>query len=354
MSNFIYSAGSARVLFGTGTRRQLLTEVVRLGIKRPLIISTTSQESNAALLNEMLGERGVGIFARASMHTPIAVTNAAMADVKRLCVDGVVAIGGGSSIGLAKAIAVRTGLAQIVLPTTYGGSEMTPILGETEGGRKTTRIDPAILPETVIYDVELTFSLPPSVSATSGINAIAHAVEAIYARDRNPLTSLLALEAVRTLHQALPTIVVDPFDVEARTKALYAAWLCGTCLGTVGMSLHHKLCHTLGGLFDLPHAELHTALLPHALAYNAPAIPEIINELQQALGSSPPEALFNLAERVGARTALRDLGMPRDGIDKAVEQALANPYWNPRVLEPTGVRTLLQHAWEGVPPQKIA
>ena len=266
--------------------------------------------------------------------------------------DCTVAIGGGSTIGLGKAIALRTDLPQIAVPTTYAGSEATPILGETRDGQKVTQTSPKVLPEVVIYDVDLTLTLPPAPSGTSGINAIAHAVEALYARDRNPVIDLMAAEAVRALHRALPRIAADPADREARSDALYGAWLAGTCLGAVGMSLHHKLCPTLGGAFDLPHAETHTAVLPHALAYNAPAVPDAMRRLNEALGADDAaQALYELAGRVGARRALRDLGMPEAGIDEAADRAMANPYWNPRPLEREAIRGVIARAYAGEPPR---
>jgi alcohol dehydrogenase class IV len=262
-----------------------------------------------------------------------------------------VAIGGGSTTGLAKAIALRTDLPQIIVPTTYAGSEMTPILGETRDNTKTTQTSAKVLPEVVIYDVDLTMTLPAGLSGTSGINAIAHAVEALYARDANPIVDLMAIEAIGALYRALPRIAKDPADREARSDALYGAWLCGMCLGAVGMSLHHKLCHTLGGTFDLPHAETHTAVLPHALAYNAPAIPTVMERLQGVLGPDPAGALYDLAGAVGAERSLKRLGMPEDGIDTATERAFANPYWNPRPLEREAVRALIARAWQGVEPR---
>ena len=239
------------------------------------------------------------------------------------------------------------------MPTTYAGSEMTPILGETKDGVKTTQRGPSILPEVVVYDVELTLSLPLALSVTSGINAVAHAVEALYAQDRNPIVSLMAEEAVAKMSAALPRIVANPGDVEARSDALYAAWLCGTCLGAVGMALHHKLCHVLGGAFDLPHAETHTIVLPHALAYNASAALPAVAALSRSLHDDDPAgALYGLAGRLGAPRALRDLGMPEEGIDRAVELALDNPYWNPRPIEREGIRALISRAWAGEKPQE--
>jgi maleylacetate reductase len=243
-------------------------------------------------------------------------------------------------------------LPQIVVPTTYAGSEMTDILGETEGGSKTTRRSPAIRPETVIYDVDLTLGLPPRLSAASGMNAIAHAVEALYAEDGNPVISLMAEDAIRALAGALPAIVANPADREARSSALYGAWLCGLCLGSVSMALHHKLCHTLGGTFDLPHAETHTAVLPHATAYNAPAAPEAMKRLARALGvSNPALGLYELAHKLGATLSLRELGMPEAGIAKAADLAMQNPYRNPRPLEREALNGLIARAWGGEAPR---
>ncbi len=351
MDRFAYVASPARVIFGSGTRAEVPAEVERLAIARALVLATPHQ---AALGNEIaaaLGDRCVGVFAGAMMHTPIAVTEQALAAYRALGADGVVAIGGGSTIGLGKAIAVRTGAHQVVVPTTYAGSEMTPVLGETADGKKTTRRGAEILPETVIYDVELTLALPAARSGTSGLNAIAHAVEALYARERNPITSMMAEVSIAALARALPAIVAAPGDRAARTDALYGAWLAGTCLGTVGMALHHKLCHVLGGMFDLPHAETHAIVLPHAIAYNATAAPEAIAAVARALGvDDAARGMRALADRVGAPHALATLGMPEAGIAAAAERAFAEPYWNPRPLEHDAIRALIARAWSGDPP----
>jgi len=274
-----------------------------------------------------------------------------MSVVTRDGVDGLVAVGGGSTTGLAKAIALRTDLPQIVAPTTYAGSEMTPILGETRGGKKVTQTSPKVLPEVVIYDVDLTLTLPVGQSVTSGMNAIAHAVEALYTRDANPLIAMLAEGGIAALAEGLPGVAANPQDREARSRALYGAWLCGICLGSVGMALHHKLCHTIGGMFDLPHAQTHTAILPHAVAYNRPAVPAAMEKVARALRVREAAAgLYDLAASLGAKMALREFGMPPARIDDAVEAALANPYWNPRPLEREGLRALLRAACEGTRP----
>ncbi len=351
MTPFVYSALPGRVIFGDGTLAQLPAEVAALGLERALVLSTPQQAAHAEALAAQLGARAAGTCTLATMHTPVAVTDQAMQVVRERRVDGVIAVGGGSTIGLSKAIALRTDLPQVVVPTTYAGSEMTPILGETVDGVKTTQRTLKVLPEVVIYDVELTLSLPVGLSGTSGLNAMAHAVEALYANDRNPIIDLLALEGLTALARALPRVVDHAHDREARSEALYGAWLCGACLGAVGMSLHHKLCHTLGGAFNLPHAETHTVVLPHAVAYNMSAVPRVMQRLATALqANNAASALFELARRVGAPRSLRALGMPEAGIERAVELALAKPYWNPRPLEPAALRELIRRAWAGEAP----
>jgi maleylacetate reductase len=350
--NFSYTALPSRVIFGAGTRHQLTAELARLGLTRPLLLSTPEQAAMVAELGSSLPQVA-GYYTRATMHTPVHITEDALAEMERLNADSLVALGGGSTTGLGKALALRSGLPQIVLPTTYAGSEMTPILGETQDGRKTTIRDLRVLPGTVIYDVDLTLGLPASVSASSGMNALAHAAEALYAPDANPVTTLMALEAVRALARSLPMIMDDPRDLAARSDALYGAWLCGTVLGAVGMSLHHKLAHVLGGSFDLPHAESHAALLPHTIAYNAHAAPEVMRQLAGALGAdTAAEGLYALNARLGNRAALRDLGMPESGIEQAADIALEKPYPNPAPLERGRIRDLLARAWAGSPPQE--
>jgi maleylacetate reductase len=340
-----------RVVFGSGTLGTARAEIERLGGKRALVLTTPQQEAQGARLGAALGPIHAGIFAGATMHTPVEVTEQALVAMKACDADCVVSLGGGSTTGLGKALALRTGVNQLCIPTTYAGSEMTPILGETKDGRKTTVRDPAVLPETVIYDVDLTLTLPAGLAATSGINAIAHAVEALYARDTNPVISLMAEEGIRALAGALPAIAAKPDDRAARSDALYGAWLCGVCLGAVGMALHHKLCHTLGGTFDLPHAETHTIVLPHALTYNAPAVPEAIRRISRAIGAADAaQGLYDLAKQLDTKLALRDIGMPESGIDKAADLAVTNAYWNPRALERNAIRDLIARAWAGEPP----
>lgn len=351
MQDFIYKANPARVIFGQGTLDQLAEELTLLGITTPLFLSTPQQADQVTEIAETHVSGSAQLFGNAAMHTPTAVTEKALHFLKSAGADGIVSVGGGSTIGLGKALALRTNLPQLVVPTTYAGSEMTPILGETADGVKRTMSSNKVLPDTVIYDIDLTTTLPPRMSGLSGLNAIAHAVEALYAEEANPVTSLIALEAIGALVEALPVIMTDPSDSDARRKAAYGAWLCGVCLGTVGMALHHKLCHTLGGTFDLPHAETHSIVLPHALAYNAPAIPEVMAHLRKAMDTDDPaRRLYELGRTVEAPEGLQALGMPEDGIGRAVELAMANPYWNPRPLEAGALHALIRNAHAGAPP----
>ncbi len=351
MTPFVYDGLPMRVMFGAGTLAKVRAEVERLGARRALVLTTPYQKAEGERVAALLGELSAGVFAGATMHTPTHVTDAALAVLRESGAQCVVAIGGGSTTGLGKALALRTGVDQVVIPTTYAGSEMTPILGETSEGAKTTRRDAAILPETVIYDVDLTLGLPVAMSGVSGINAIAHAVEALYAENRNPIISMMAEEAIAALGRALPQIVAAPTDRAAREGALYGAWLGGVCLGAVGMALHHKLCHTLGGMFDLPHAETHTIVLPHAVAYNTAAAPEAMAAIRRALGTGDAaRGLYDLAGKIGAKRALRDIGMPQDGIARAAEAAMKNPYFNPRPLEAAAIHGLIERAWRGDPP----
>ncbi|WP_176081851.1 maleylacetate reductase [Paraburkholderia tropica] len=350
-ASFTYDMPPGRILFGAGTLDAVADEIARLGAKRALILSTPSQRADAQKLAGQIGPLAAGVFSEAAMHTPVAVTRDALAAFDAARADCLVSLGGGSTIGLGKAIAWRNDAPQIVVATTYAGSEVTPILGQTEDGIKTTVRDPKILPEVVIYDPALTLGLPVAMSVTSGLNAIAHAVEGVYARDRNPVTSLMAVEGVRALRDALPAIVSRPDDLATRSRALYGSWLCGSVLGTVGMSLHHKLCHTLGGSFDLPHAETHAIVLPHSAAYNAKAAAQELEPLAQLFGGSIGGGLYDFARSLGAPLALRDLGLTSAQLDAAADLAVRNPYWNPQPVERDAVRALLQRAWEGTRPE---
>ncbi len=353
MKDFVYTGLPARVVFGAGALQHLEREIEMLGSTRALVLCTPEQREQAQVIAGRLKSRCVGVFDRAVMHVPIETAREAREQARALKADCAVAVGGGSTTGLGKAIALESSLPILAIPTTYAGSEMTPIYGLTEGGLKKTGRDPRVLPRTVIYDVNLTLSLPPALSATSGMNAIAHAVEALYAQDSNPIMSLLAQEGIRALAQGLPGVVKAPQDLEARSQCLYGAWLCGAVLGSVGMALHHKLCHTLGGTFNLPHAETHTVVLPHAVAYNRAAAPEAMHAAATALGvADAAQGLYALARTLGAPLALKDIGMRESDLDRAAELATQSPYYNPRAVERPAIRRLLDDAYHGREPTR--
>ncbi|HZV93996.1 MAG TPA: maleylacetate reductase [Caldimonas sp.] len=355
MTPFTYTAKPSRVVFGVGSLQFLGREIEMMGGKRALVLATPGHAESARRVAAMLGPRAVGVFAEARMHVPIETARAAREEARRLGADCAVAIGGGSTVGLGKAVALEAegDFAILAIPTTYAGSEMTPIYGLTEGGMKKTGRDVRVLPKTVLYDPELTLTLPLPLSLTSIFNAIAHACEGLYADDGNPITALMAEEGIRAAASAIPRLSREPRDLDARCDALYAAWLCGSVLGSVAMGLHHKLCHTLGGTFNLPHAEVHTVILPHVLAYNAPAAREAMSRIGRALGTGSQSAsmgIFDLARTHGAPTALRDIGMPEAGLDRATDLAVQSQYPNPRPLERGAIRELLQRAFDGTRP----
>jgi len=340
---FIFIGLPTRVLFGKGRVSALQEEAERLGMKRPLVI-TGRQQAN--LGREIAEQLGTLHFDGARMHTPVNVTEEVMQLVTEKGVDSTIAIGGGSAIGLGKAIAFRTGVPQIAVPSTFAGSEMTNILGETSGGSKTTKRDVRIQPETVIYDETFVATLPQTLAATSGMNAIAHGVEALYAVDGNPVISLMAEEGIRALATALRQ------GQAGRGDALYGAWLCGTVLGSAAMALHHKLCHVLGGSFDLPHSKTHAVILPHAVAYNAKAAPDAMKRIARAVGSSgAASGLYDLAETLGTPVSLREIGMQESGLDKVADIAAANSYPNPQSLDRDALRQLLDNAFHGRRPK---
>ncbi len=356
---FLYQAVPSRVQFGPGKLRALPAELDLLNIRRALIITTPRAWRDLGLtIHGLIGDRLAEVFTDAVMHVPLEVVTEAMLAADAHNADGLIAIGGGSSTGLAKAMVLRKELPIVAIPTTYAGSEVTAIWGVTEGGEKRTGRDLRVLPKTVIYDPELTLSLPPKLSATSGINALAHCVEAFYAAGANPVTSLLAEEGIRALAAGLPKVVAEPNAIEGRTETLYGAWLAGIVLGTAGVALHHKLCHVLGGSFGLPHAETHTVILPYATAYNAKAAPEAMQRIAAALGAEPapdtnaPQAIQDLAKSLHAPISLMELGFRESDLDRAADLAVQNPYFNPAPVTREGVRELLGRAFLGLRPAR--
>jgi alcohol dehydrogenase class IV len=350
--SFVFEGLPSRVVFGVGSLEKLGPELDRLGLKRALVLSTPPQRDQAIDLARRLGVRAVGVHDQAVMHVPVEIARAGEQAARVAGADCTVAIGGGSTIGLGKAIALSMGLPVIAVATTFAGSEMTPIWGLTEGSVKRTGRDIKVLPRLVIYDPTLTLTLPAAIAGPSGLNAIAHCVEALYAENANPIVSLMAEEGIRALAASLPNVIARGSDLEARSEALYGAWLAGASLGMVGMALHHKLCHTLGGTFNLPHAETHSIVLPYATAYNRDAAPEAMMRIRRALGGVEDAArgLYDLGRKVGAPKSLADVGLKASDLERAVELATQNPYYNPRPVTREGVRALLEDALAGRRP----
>ncbi|HZJ05134.1 MAG TPA: maleylacetate reductase [Nocardioidaceae bacterium] len=352
MRTFVRSGLAPRIVFGSGTLSQVREEAAALGAGKVLVLSTPRQAGLADRVERQLGEMYAGTFAQAEEHTPVEVTDRALGLLHDLGADCVVSIGGGSTTGLGKAIALRTGVPQVAVPTTYAGSEVTAVLGETTSGQKTTMSSPEVLPETVIYDVDLTLTLPWDVTLTSAVNAMAHCVEALYSPNAGPSVGPSvtgqAVESIRVIARNLPELKRDLHDLDARTEVLYGAWLAGACLARVEMALHHKLCHTLGGSFSLPHSPTHAVVLPYAMAYNAPAAGVAMEQIAIAMGvPDAPSGMQDLIRSLGGPTSLGQLGLGVDDIERAVELATTKAYPNPREVTAEGLRDLLTRAQKG-------
>ncbi|HEY3604963.1 MAG TPA: maleylacetate reductase [Sporichthyaceae bacterium] len=346
-SEFSYDTLPARVVFGAGVaRRRLGEEVVRLGAARVLLICTDRGRVEAEELVAPFGERVVATFTAVRPHVPVEVAEQARKAAMAAEADAVLCIGGGSTTGTAKAVALTSGLPIIAVPSTYAGSEVTPVWGMTEGNRKTTGTDPVVLPRVVLYDPELTASMPTELAAASGLNAMAHCVETFWGPRRNPISSVLAAEGIQALGDGLRGL---GRDAGASGDLLYGAYLAGVAFSAAGTGLHHKICHALGGAFNLPHAQTHAIVLPHVLAANAPGAPEAVTRIAAALRVDDPVAgLKALARHLGVPAGLRDLGLREDQLDEAVALIVpVIPADNPVPMDAAGLRVLLQAAWAG-------
>ncbi|MFK7802609.1 MAG: maleylacetate reductase [Anaerolineae bacterium] len=351
--NFELTQLPSRVSFGAGRLATVREEAGRLGAQRALVLATKYQIDLAQHVAGLLGDLCVGVHAEAVQHVPYETVAAAIKKVDELQIDLLIAPGGGSTIGLAKGIVLERPLPILAIPTTYAGSEMTHIWGISKDGKKTTGRDPIVKPATVIYDPDLIRSLPAAMSITSGINAMAHAVEALYAENRNPISSMMAEESIRSLAAGLPLVAQNLSDLKARTDTMYGAWLAAVVLDQVGMALHHKLCHTLGGSFGMPHAEVHTVVLPYAIAYNQSHAPEMVAALSRALGCDPADiagTVQDISRQNGGPVSLKELNFKEENLEEAAQIATQNPYYNPRPVDLAGIRQLLSATYLGVRP----
>lgn len=348
-TGFVHEQREMRVVFRPGCTSVLAAEADRLGVRRIAVIAAPRYAARSA---DELGSRIALTIEDARMHVPRDQAELVRTRCAENSVDGLVAVGGGSAVGLAKAVALALRIPIIAVPTTYSGSEMTRVWGLTEGGVKRTGRDPVVAPRVVLYDPDLLATFPAALAVPSAFNALAHAIEARYAPDRTPLTDLIADAAVTATVNALPQLAAG--EPAAQSEALYGAWLCGMSLDATTMSLHHKLCHVLGGSFGLPHAPTHTIVLPHVLGYNAEYAPEAAAVVAAALPGAPEgrvagRALQQFATSLGAPTRLTELGLGREHLDEVVESVLASPYANPAPLDRVKLLDLMARAWEGLP-----
>jgi maleylacetate reductase len=349
---------AVRIVFGPGRLDQVAAEARTLGT-RIMIIAGRHEAEAAETVSEQLGDDLAWRISEVAQHVPVKIAERALQQAKGARVGVLVSIGGGSATGLAKAVARDTRLPILAVPTTYAGSEMTPIWGQSDQGEKITGRDLRVLPRIVVYDPALTVSMPPELTAASGMNALAHAVESLYAPDSTALSLEVAEEAIRVLAYGLPRAVSEPDDLEARTAALRGAWLAGWALGSTTMGLHHKLAHVLGGRYQLPHAGTHSALLPQVAAFNAPAASGPFGRAARALDVSEPvavaPAMFDLATQLGAPTSLSKLGLEPDAIEAVAKivapRAGTAPVSNPRDFAEEDVKYLLLQAYLGKRPQ---
>ncbi len=346
MQRFRLPASPTEVVLGAGASALVGEELRRLGAERAIVLSTPRRRSEAERVAGELGPRAVRVLAIAEEHVPSDVAERGRSETARHAGDALVPVGGGSTIGLAKAIALAHEVPILAIPTTYSGSEMTPIWGVTRDGVKRTGRDDRVRAASVLYDPLLSRNLPPRVAVPSAFNALAHAVESLYAPDAAAHVLEWAGDAARALVDTLPALSEGSDDLGARESALRGACLAGACLGGASMGLHHKLCHVLGGSFGLPHAETHATLLPHVARFNLEACPAARERLAAALRTTDPVgALFAHAEATGVLRGLAALGLPRSALDRVVELTTAAPYPNPRPVTPDALRRLLEDAY---------
>ena len=356
---FIHDNLPQRVCFGSGeAAANLRRQIEDLGASRVMVIAAKAE---AGLADEVTaGLPAVVRHDNVVMHVPAEVAERAREAAAAAGADALISVGGGSTTGLAKAVALTSGLPIVAVPTTYAGSEATPVWGLTVGARKTTGIDPIVLPSVIVYDATLTMTLPVPMSVASGLNALAHCVDSMWAPNADPINAAFAAEGIRSLAAGLPKVVADPLALEGREQALYAAYLSATAFASAGSGLHHKICHVLGGAYNLPHAQTHAIVLPYVLAFNAPAAPEAERRIALSFGAgafgtgtsgTAIDGLQAFRQELDAPRALRDIGFTQDAIPEAADAILpAVPPSNPRQVTAEDLRRLLRAAWSGADP----
>jgi maleylacetate reductase len=351
MKKFDFRAPSWNVVFGDGALGRLPELLGQCGCRRPLILSTPGRgEAVAALLKSLLGP-DVAMFMRAAAHVPVAVVEEAQRCAREVKADCTISFGGGSTTGLGKLLRLRDGLPQIAIPTTYAGSEMTNIWGVTENNSKQTGRDAGVLPVLVIYDPELLVPLPRSIAGPSALNAMAQAIANLPGFNDDPVPNLLAREAIAVIGRGLPRLLSAAPDVETCSEVLYGACLAGAALGAGRSGLHHRICHVLGGMFNLPHADTHAVILPYSIAFNRDAVPEATALIAGTLGvRDAAGGVYELMHLACRKPSLRALGLSEPDLDRASDTVLAAPVSNPAPVTKESIRRLLQDAFGGNPP----
>ncbi|MGH3246999.1 MAG: maleylacetate reductase [Trebonia sp.] len=349
---FTHETLPQRVVFASGQAvASVAEEIGRLGARRVMVIAAAAESSvaDAVSADISVARRHDEVV----MHVPAEVAHRAREAAVRARADAVLCVGGGSTTGLAKAVAMSgspvAGLPIVAVPTTYAGSEATNVWGLTDGDLKTTGIDNLVLPRSIVYDASLTASLPVEMSVASGLNAMAHCVDSMWGPRTDPVTQTLAIEGIGALRRGLLAVQADPAGISGREQTMYGAYLAAVAFAAAGSGLHHKICHVLGGLFNLPHAPTHAIVLPHVLALNAPGAPDAQQRMARAIDApTATEGLARLRAALAAPSALKDIGMPEDGIAKAVDLVLsAAPAGNPTPVTERNVTALIRAAWEG-------
>jgi maleylacetate reductase len=347
---FVYTSDRLRILFGCGTVARVAAEADRHKMTRVLLLCSPNRTELARRIAAPLGERVVGISDAARAGMPGAAFDAIVGELERLAADGFVCIGGGSPIGLAKAVAAATRIPFIAVVTTYSGSEMSSRWYIGAGADERSGASPQALPASAIYDPELTLDLPFTTSAASCMNAMAHAVESLYGPDGNPIVLALAEEAVRLLGAALPRLKMDAKDLAARTDALYGAWLAAAFRTPVGLS--HTVAQRVRQSFGTDHARTHAAVLPFAVAFNRPAAPAAMARIAHALGvADPARALYDINVACGLATGLKELGLREEDIPRAVEIVAGRTFPNPRKPTKADIDNVIRQAFAGRPPR---
>jgi maleylacetate reductase len=351
VQTFTHVGNACRVIFGAG--RILADEISHLDAQRVIFCCTPRRKERVTQLAETSGNHKVKVIPIANSIVTEGLVIEGRGQAGEFDADCLVAFGGGSALGLAKSIALELDIPIIAIPTTYSGSETSELQGMFENGNRVLKRSSRMQPKTIIYDPELSIDLPLEISIRSAVNSMAHAACSFLGKNPNPLTSLIAEEGIRAMKSALPCIVDNPLDTDARGDALYGAWLCGSTLNSAGTVLHHKICHVLGGYFGVPHATAHTIIFPHSIGYNRDVAPEAMKQIARAFGDEDADAagqIFDLLTRIGAPTALKDVGVSKGDLSGAAKLITTDPYFNPRPVEYESTCELLEDAWFGRRP----